>query len=244
MNWTIVSTKIPSAVVTAYCFIHILYRVAYQFPIKDPSGEYVVWYTVPMTTFTPRQFNIPQLRGISATTIAEHIKLYEGYVRHANIIRDRIKALGGNPDAAYELSEARRRFGFEFDGMRNHELYFALLEEGAQALSSDSTLGLKIAEQFGSFDAWQSDFKALAKTRGIGWAVLYYDKQTDSLMNSWIDEQHLGHLVGLTPIFAIDMWEHSFVADYQPSGKPQYIDDFMSQANWSVARQAFDTATR
>lgn len=197
-----------------------------------------------MTTFTPRQFNIPELQGISATTIAEHIKLYEGYVKHANLIQDKIKTLGGNPEASYELSEARRRFGFEFDGMRNHELYFSLLEGGAKEISNDSKLSAKITEQFGSFDAWQSDFKTLAKTRGIGWAVFYYDAQSDSLINSWVDEQHLGHLVGLTPVFAIDMWEHSFVADYQPSGKPQYIDDFMSQANWSVAEQVFDTVAR
>lgn len=197
-----------------------------------------------MTTFTPRQFNIPELQGISATTIAEHIKLYEGYVKHANLIQDKIKTLGGNPEASYELSEARRRFGFEFDGMRNHELYFSLLEGGAKEISNDSKLSAKITEQFGSFDAWQSDFKTLAKTRGIGWAVLYHDGQSDSLINSWVDEQHLGHLVGLVPVFAIDMWEHSFVADYQPSGKPQYIDDFMSQANWSVAEQVFDTVAR
>lgn len=197
-----------------------------------------------MTTFTAKQFNIPELQGISATTVAEHIKLYEGYVKHANLIQSRIEALAGNADSAYELAEARRRFGFEFDGMRNHELYFALLEGGAQALTEDSNLAQKIAMSFGSFDAWLADFKTLAKTRGIGWAILYYDKSTDTLLNSWVDEQHLGHLVGLTPIVAIDMWEHSFVADYQPSGKPQYIDDFMSQINWGVAERILDSAAR
>ncbi len=197
-----------------------------------------------MTTFTAKQFNIPELEGISATTIAEHIKLYEGYVKHANLIQEKIAALSGSADSAYELAEARRRFGFEFDGMRNHELYFALLEGGAQRLSEGSTLAQKIAASFGSFEAWLTDFKTLAKTRGIGWAVLYYDKTTDTLINSWVDEQHLGHLVGLTPILAIDMWEHSFVADYQPSGKPKYIDDFMSQINWSVAEQIWDNTSQ
>lgn len=197
-----------------------------------------------MTTFTAKQFNIPELQGISATTVAEHIKLYEGYAKHANLIQSRIEALAGNADSAYELAEARRRFGFEFDGMRNHELYFALLEGGSQELTEDSSLAQKITASFGSFDAWLADFKTLAKTRGIGWAILYYDKTTDSLINSWVDEQHLGHLVGLTPIVAIDMWEHSFVADYQPSGKPQYIDDFMSQINWGVAERILDSAAR
>jgi Fe-Mn family superoxide dismutase len=201
-------------------------------------------YILCMSKFTAKQFNIPQLQGISATTIAEHIKLYEGYVKHANLILEKIESLKGNADSAYELSETRRRFGFEFDGMRNHELYFGALEGAAEALSGDSKLSQKISNDFGSFENWINDFKTLAKTRGIGWAILYYDKTTDSLLNSWVDEQHLGHLVGLTPILALDMWEHSFVADYQPSGKPKYIDDYLSQINWAFVEQIFDSVSQ
>lgn len=197
-----------------------------------------------MSKFTPKQFTIRELRGLTSTTIAEHITLYEGYVKHANLILEKVQLLKGNPDSSYELSEARRRFGFEFDGMRNHELYFGSLEGTAEALTSDSTLSQKITSDFGSFDAWLTDFKTLAKTRGIGWAILYYDKTTDSLINSWVDEQHLGHLVGLTPIIAIDMWEHSFVADYQPSGKGKYIDDYLSQVNWAFSEQIFDSVSQ
>ena len=197
-----------------------------------------------MKQFTPKQFNIKPLQGISNPTVAEHIKLYEGYVKHANLILSKIESLKGNTESAYELAEARRRFGFEFDGMRNHELYFGAIEGQAEALSSDSKLSQKISEDFGSFDAWLLDFKTLAKTRGIGWAILYYDKTTNSLLNSWVDEQHLGHLVGLTPILTLDMWEHSFVADYQPSGKPQYIDDYCAQINWSFVEQIFDSVSQ
>lgn len=197
-----------------------------------------------MTQFTAKQFKIRPLQGLSETTITEHIKLYEGYVKHTNLILSKIESLKENTDSAYELSEARRRFGFEFDGMRNHELYFGALEGEATTSNASSKLYSKIAEQFGSFDAWLADFKTLAKTRGIGWSILYYDKTTNSLLNSWVDEQHLGHLVGLIPILALDMWEHSFVADYKPSGKPQYIDDYLSQINWSYVEQIFDSVSQ
>ncbi len=196
-----------------------------------------------MSKFTAKQFNIRTLQGLSEKTIAEHIKLYEGYVKHANLILEKIESLKGNPDSNYELSEARRRFGFEFDGMRNHELYFGALEGASEALSEGSKLSQKITKDFGSMENWMNDFKTLAKTRGIGWAILYYDKETNSLFNSWVDEQHLGHLVGLKPILALDMWEHSFVADYQPSGKPQYIDDYLSQINWAFVEQIFDSVS-
>lgn len=197
-----------------------------------------------MTQFNAQQFNIRPLQGISEKTIEEHIKLYEGYVKHTNLILEKIETLKGKSENAYELSEARRRFGFEFDGMRNHELYFGALEGRVEALSGDSKLSQKISEDFGSFENWLSDFKTLAKTRGIGWAILYYDKKTNTLLNSWVDEQHLGHLVGLTPIVALDMWEHSFVADYQPSGKAQYIDDYMSQINWSFISGILDSVSQ
>ncbi len=197
-----------------------------------------------MTTFTAKQFNIRPLQGITATTITEHIGLYEGYVKHANLILEKIETLRGNIDSAYELSEARRRFGFEFDGMRNHELYFGALEGEAAPLNEASKLFEKITNQYGLFAAWISDFKTLAKTRGIGWAILYYDKTTDSLFSTWVDEQHLGHLVGLTPILAIDMWEHSFVADYQPSGKGQYIDDYLAQINWAFVERIYDSVSQ
>lgn len=70
--------------------------------------------------------------------------------------------------------------------------------------------------------------------------MLYFDKSNDQLLNTWVDEQHLGHLTGLTPILALDMWEHSFVADYQPSGKGTYIDDFFENLNWSVIEENFN----
>lgn len=190
-----------------------------------------------MTHFEAHSFDIPELVGISKTTIDEHLKLYAGYVKHANLILEQMES-DADP---YAKMEMMRRFGFEFDGMRNHEYYFRALEGGAQELN-DSVLKNAIEKNFGSFDAWLDQFKTLAKTRGVGWAILYYDAHTDQLLNTWIDEQHFGHLTGLSPILCLDMWEHSFVADYQPSGKGKYIDDFFTNLNWNVIEENFNKA--
>lgn len=198
-----------------------------------------------MKTFEEKKFNIPTLKGISAKNIDEHLKLYAGYVKHANLIVTKIAELSKNTDAhAYEIGELQRRFGFEFDGMRNHEIYFASLEGGAQPLADNSSLRGDIASEWGSFEAWLSLFTQVAKTRGIGWAVLYYDKKSDRLINAWIDEQHLGQLNGATPILMLDMWEHSFVADYHPSGKANYIADFFANLNWSVIEKNYSEAVK
>ncbi len=193
-----------------------------------------------MKTFEEMKFNIGELIGISADSITEHLKLYAGYVKHANLIISKIEEMSKDSEAhAYALGELQRRFGFEFDGMRNHEYYFKSLEGGAHAPSPESALYTAITEEFGSFDAWLARFKAVALTRGIGWAILSYDKTTGRLLNSWVDEQHLGHLTGLSPILALDVWEHAFVPDYKASGKKTYIEDFFKNLNWSVIEENF-----
>ncbi|MFA7193739.1 MAG: Fe-Mn family superoxide dismutase [Candidatus Paceibacterota bacterium] len=195
-----------------------------------------------MQKFEAKKFNVPVLKGISEKTIEEHVKLYEGYVKHANLILEEVSTRDAEKDA-YAISEMQRRFSFEFDGMRNHEVYFESLEGGAKEIS-EGDLKNKITEDFGSFENWINRFKTIAKTRGIGWAILYFDPKTNQLLNSWIDEQHLGHLNGCTPILALDMWEHSFVADYLPSGKATYIEDFFANLNWEIVERNFDDCKR
>jgi len=196
-----------------------------------------------MNTFTEQTFTIGELVGISKDSIDEHLKLYAGYIKHANLILSKIEEMSKDSEAnAYTLGELQRRFGFEFDGMRNHEYYFKSLEGGATAITEGGALQSAITEEFGSFDAWLARFKATALTRGIGWAILYYDKTTGRLLNSWVDEQHLGHLTGLSPILALDVWEHAFVPDYKASGKKKYVEDFFANLNWSVIEKNFTDA--
>ncbi|MHB1330467.1 MAG: superoxide dismutase [Minisyncoccota bacterium] len=163
-----------------------------------------------MNTYTEQSFDIPELTGISKKAIEEHLKLYAGYVKNTNTLLE-----GENYD---------RRFPFEFNGMRNHEIYFNHFVGGPKPLKEDNEinkLGFNLEK-----------FKGLALTRGIGWAMLYYDKTTDQLIQSWVDEQHLGQLNGLSPILALDMWEHSFLFDYTPGEKKNYIEAFFANLNW------------
>lgn len=195
-----------------------------------------------MEPFNTKTFTLPTLVGISAKTIEEHMKLYQGYVKFANHIITRIEELKKDMEKnSYELGEIHRRFSFEYNGMRNHEYYFASLEGGATALT-DGALKSAIEKQWGSFEAFMGTFKAIALTRGIGWAMLYYDKKSGALLTAWVDEQHLGQLQGASPLLCLDMWEHSFVADYQPSGKKQYVEDFFANLNWSVIEKNFNNA--
>ncbi len=196
-----------------------------------------------MKQFEEKKFTIPELKGISKKTIDEHLKLYAGYVKNTNLILEKIDEMKKDSEKnACAMGEVQRRFGFEFNGMRNHEVYFASLEAGsksAPATSAVSGFQKAISEEWGSFDAWLASFKAIALTRGIGWAMLYRDNVSGRLLNAWVDEQHLGQLQNCSLVLGLDMWEHSFVADYQPSGKKQYVEDFFANLNWEVIEVNF-----
>lgn len=192
-----------------------------------------------MKKFEERKFNISELKGISGKTIEEHLKLYAGYVKNTNLVLEKITELSKDEiNNAYLLSELQRRLAFEFGGMRNHEYYFSSLENGPKELLN-SKLREQIEKDFGSFDAWLTRFKAIALTRGIGWAMLCYDKKTGQLLNQWVDEQHIGHLVSTSPILCLDMWEHSYYLDYTPAEKKNYIEAFFENLNWEVVENNF-----
>jgi Fe-Mn family superoxide dismutase len=195
--------------------------------------------------FEAKTFSIPPIEGISQKTIDEHLKLYQGYVKHANLIQEKQKELSADREKnAYVLGELSRRFAFEFNGMRNHEYYFEQLEGGHKEVSMDSPLNVQIAKDFGSVKEWFDSFVALALTRGIGWAVLWYDPISKKLVQNWVDEQHLGHLNGLHFIYGIDMWEHSYLFDYTPAEKRKYIDVYTQATNQEIAARRFEEAVK
>lgn len=195
-----------------------------------------------METFKLKTFDIPKLNGISEKTIEEHLKLYKSYVTNANLVLNKIEEYKKDTTLnAYVLSELYRRFSFEFGGIRNHEIYFSSLSDGAKELKEDSNLKRAIVQNELSFEKWLEEFKTLALTRGVGWAMLYYDKETGKLFNTWVDEQHLGHLVGASPILALDMWEHSYYLDYTPAEKKKYVEAFFANLNWEVIEENFNS---
>ncbi len=191
-----------------------------------------------MKNFEQKTFNLGELKGISAKNIEEHLKLYAGYVKHTNLILEKINSLDASDAGnAYVISELQRRFAFEFGGMRNHEYYFSSLENGSTILTTGGTLETAIVKDFGSFDIWLTKFKTMAMSRGIGWACLSYDKKTGQLLNHWVDEQHIGHLVSTSPIICLDMWEHAYVYDYPTSEKKKYIEAFFDNINWGTIEE-------
>jgi Fe-Mn family superoxide dismutase len=117
--------------------------------------------------------------------------------------------------------------------MRLHELYFENLG-GKAPLNKSGKLGKKLAEEFGSYENWEKDFRGTGAMRGIGWTILYQDNLSGKLINQWINEHDAGHPAGCTPILVLDVFEHAFMIDYGLK-KADYIESFFNNINWSAA---------
>lgn len=197
-----------------------------------------------MHHYEAKKFTLPALKGISEKQIAEHLKLYEGYVNHVNKISEQVKAWLTEDEEkyAYAASELWRRLSFEFNGMRSHEYYFGALEGGAATFDPESPLGKALVAQYGSYENWAKVLTRVAKTRGSGWAMLYYDKSVagEPFAVGWIDEHHIGYLSSLPLVLALDSWEHAYMVDYLPGERGKYIDAYLANINWNTVNNWFE----
>lgn len=202
--------------------------------------------------YTAKQFKLPVLEGISEKQIKVHLALYEGYVKHVNLIMATIAAYGKTDDEGgkYATAELRRRLAFEFDGMRMHEYYFEQFlhqdvrrdVESQKGGNPESGLAKAAAEKYGSGENFIAHIKEVAGSRGIGWVVVYRDQRGGTLHTTFVNDHEIGQLAGLPILLALDLWEHAYMVDYVPAEKTNYIDAFLANLNWSVVEKRFDNA--
>jgi Fe-Mn family superoxide dismutase len=177
--------------------------------------------------------------GLSDQLLRNHFTLYQGYVKNTNKVAETLATMSkGSGLGTPEYAELKRRFGWEWNGMRLHEFYFGNLAKGGTPLDNASALGKRIAENFGSYETWEEDFKATGMLRGIGWTALYLDTESNRLFNVWINEHDAGHPAGCKIILIMDVFEHAFITDYGLK-RADYIETFLKNIDWNVAARRF-----
>jgi len=195
-----------------------------------------------MMSYTAKDYSgLIGIEGFSEQLLTNHFTLYQGYITNTNKLVELLATMlkEGNVSTP-EYSELKRRFGFEFNGMRLHEYYFENL--GKKGTANDAAnLMKKLTEDFSSYDNWEKDFRATGAMRGIGWAILYQDIVTGRLFNQWINEHETGHPAGCIPILVMDVFEHAYVTDYGLK-RADYINAFFQNINWEVVEGRFKAA--
>ena len=177
------------------------------------------------------------LPGFGDTLLKNHFTLYQGYVTNTNklmkIISDMIKE---GKQATPEFAEIKRRFGWEFNGMRLHELYFENMTKNASQISKSSKIYQLIEKNFGNYENFEKEFKATGVMRGIGWVIVYHDKQNDNLFIEWVNEHEAGHLSTATPLLIMDVFEHAFMIEYGLK-RADYIESFVKAIDWNIVEK-------
>lgn len=193
-----------------------------------------------MKVYEARKFDhLIGTSGFSDQLLKNHFTLYEGYVKNTNLLIERLAQwVQEGKTSAPEYAELKRRFGWEFNGMRLHELYFRNLVKGGSSLSESSALGKKIIRDFGSIANWEKDFKSTGTMRGIGWVILACDACGDQLYNVWVNEHDLGHLAGTAPLLIMDVFEHAFITDYGLK-RADYIEAFFKAVHWEKVQDRY-----
>jgi len=175
------------------------------------------------------------LTGISDKTIEIHLGLYSGYVKNTNLLNEKVIELTeANKAGQPEYAEIKRRYGWEYNGMRLHEYYFGNLKPGGSELKDTGNLGRLMSETYSSIEVWKNDFMKVGGMRGVGWAILFQDPMTKTLSNHWISSHEEGNVAGFIPILVMDVWEHAFLLDYKPSERSKYIESFFQNIDWTA----------
>lgn len=193
-----------------------------------------------MTYQTKNFDNLLGIQGFSDELLKNHFTLYQGYVKNTNTLADTLcNMVKENKIGTSEYAELKRRFGWEFNGMRLHEYYFGNMVKNGKEIDKASNIYKKITEDFGTYENWEKAFKAVGAMRGIGWVILYYDSIGDRLFNFWINEHDTGHAAGAIPLLVMDVFEHAFITDYGIK-RGDYIQAFFKVIDWSVVSSRFN----
>ncbi|MEM0332988.1 MAG: superoxide dismutase [Candidatus Aenigmatarchaeota archaeon] len=182
-----------------------------------------------------------EMKGISARTIEEHIKLYVGYVNKYNEISKKIEELKDeefeNANATYSLIRALKvEWTRAYNGMVNHEIYFGHL--GGKGGKPGGKLATQIEKDFGSFERFLKELKATAMA-ARGWAWLVWADDIGRLVISIGDEQNTYMVQNSKLILALDVFEHAYFIDYGTNRKA-YIEAFFQNLDWEVVERNFD----
>lgn len=144
--------------------------------------------------------------------------------------------------------EVRQKVINNAGGVANHNMFWKIMIPNSefQILNSESGLAKEIIKTFGSFNKFKEDFTTKALGRfGSGWAWLVVDPSTGSGQNS-LRILDTGNQVSpitnnLTPILALDVWEHAYYLKYK-NVRVDYITNWWNVVNWSEVEKLYEKA--
>ena len=181
---------------------------------------------------------------LTDANIENHISLYQDYIEKFSLTSTKLDSVDKSANANHsEYRSIKSDETFNMNGAYLHELYFANIADSNSRISMDSLSYMRLARDFGSFDAWQKDFMACALSSRCGWVVTYLNIYTQSYMNCFVDLHSENVPVGMYPVIVVDMWQHAYYKDYLKDAKT-YLTAMMKELRWSVIEKRVEKADK
>src|SRR6187401_2000636 len=191
----------------------------------------------------PLAFDPKSLKGISEKLIQSHWENnYVGASKALNTVRGRLaQALADANTPPYVYNGLKREQAIRTGSLVLHEFYFGNLGGDGKA---PANLRTKLAESFGSYDRWESEFRKIGAGLGggSGWVVLGFNEHLKLLENYWLAD-HATNPAFTRPVLVMDMYEHAYQMDYGAAAA-KYIDAFFSNIQWEEVNLRFERAQK
>ena len=175
------------------------------------------------------------------TMTIHHTKHHQAYITNLNGALEKAPEL-----ASWSLDDLVTRLSEVPEGVRgvvrnhgggtlNHNIFWEVMAPNAGG-EPTGALAKAIDADFGGFANFKAEFEKAAVGRfGSGWAWLA--KQGSKLVVVSTANQDNPLTDGLTPLLALDVWEHAYYLKYQ-NRRPEYVTNWWNVVNWNeVARR-------
>ena len=125
-------------------------------------------------------------------------------------------------------------------GHFNHSFFWRVLSPNRTGENREplEKVGKEINKTFGELSNFKQKFSAAALNRcGSGWAWLIVNKEGELEIIS-TPNQDSPIMDGLTPLLALDVWEHAYYLKYRHQ-RAEYIEAFWNVVNWDEVERNF-----
>ncbi|MEK7643521.1 MAG: Fe-Mn family superoxide dismutase [Patescibacteria group bacterium] len=182
---------------------------------------------------TPKELKYTSLDGISEKQLKEHHDvLYVGYTKKVAEIEEKLKTvdLATANATSSDLRALKIEETFALNGVKLHEGYFDNMKSGGS--SPSGVVAALITRDFGSYEKWEAEFKALGLA-ARGWVVLGYDLDEGKLRNVVCDSHNQGGVWNMVALMIMDVYEHAYFIDFATARKA-YIETFFKNIDWDA----------
>ena len=194
-------------------------------------------------TLKPLSFDPAKLTGLSERLIRSHWENnYGGSVKALANVKARLAQAAADKDLPpYVYNDLKREHLIRTGSVVLHELYFENLGGNGQVGAFEREA---IAQAFGSFEAWEAEFRRIGAGLGggSGWVVLGFNQHTRQLENYWMAD-HAHAPAATLPLLVMDMYEHSYQMDYGAAAA-KYVEAFMRNVRWEAVASRMAAASR